>query len=317
MERFIPVLIFCAAAAGCGARTPLLVIGSEEQADAAANDASIDSPAPELDAAIDSPEPPIDAPMEAPSKEGCADSGTTYIYVVTSEDHLYSFDPPSATFTHIGMLACPKTTASRTNSMAVDRLGIAYVSLQDGSLFRVSTATASCRTTTYVPGQRGWGQYGMGFATNGMGPTETLYVAEASYNHLSQGLATIDTTSFAFHFIGPFSNPLGDAIELTGTGDGRLFGFFLAAPGPGGYLVQIDKTNATILSVTNLPIGTMKSSFAFSFWGGDFYFFIAPQGAGAMTAVTRYRPSDRSLVEVASLQQTVVGAGASTCAPAQ
>jgi hypothetical protein len=318
VTRFALLLTALAAASGCGARTPLLVAGAQGQGDATAEDAPSDGVGPEFDAASDSPEePPLDAPLEGQSKAGCAEAGTTYIYVVTSDSHLYSFDPPSAAFTQIGVLACPGQNGRNTNSMAVDRLGVAYVSLLDGSLYRVSTATASCRATSFVPGQRGWGKYGMGFATNATGPTETLFVAEASYTHPSLGLATIDTTSFAFRFVGPFSNSLGDAIELTGTGDGRLFGFFLASPGPGGDLVQIDETNATILSVTTLPIGTIDSAFAFSFWGGDFYFFIAP-GYGTTTTVTRYRPSDKTLVVVASLaQEAVVGAGASTCAPAQ
>jgi hypothetical protein len=45
---------------------------------------------------------------------------------------------------------------------------------------------------------------------------------------------------------------------------------------------------------------------------GDFYLFTAPGGS---SIVTRFRPSDGSLVQVATLSQTIVGAGVSTCAP--
>jgi hypothetical protein len=247
--------------------------------------------------------------------QGCdPDAGIQYIYTLTSDHYLYSFDPPSASFTRIGELFCPGEPSMLTNSMAVDRKGTAYVSFQDGALFKVSTKTAACASTAFVTGQQGWGKYGMGFATNGTGPSETLYVAEASYNHLSKGLATIDTTTFAFNFIGPFSNPLGNAVELTGTGDGHLYAFFLATTS-GGYLAEIDKTNANMVSTTALPIGSNMASFAFAAWGGDFYFFIAPGGGGTTTTVTRYRPSDKSLVPVATLGSAIVGAGVSTCAP--
>lgn len=320
MRRTGAFLAWTIVVAACGARTGLPGGGLDEAVDASdaradARDAARDAP---KDAPLDAPkDAPKDAPLDAPSKLGCEDAGVTYIYVLTSDDHLYSFDPPAAAFTHIGLLACPGPNGMSTNSMAVDRKGIAYVSMSDGSLYRVSTANASCRSTSFVAGQGGWGKYGMGFATEGMGPTEKLYVAEASYMRPSLGLATIDTTSFAFGFIGPFSQTLGDAVELTGTGDGRLYGFFLATPGPGGYLAELDKSNASVLSVTGLPIGSMNAAFAFAFWGGDFYFFIANGGNGSATTVTRYRPTDKSLVDVATLPSAVVGAGVSTCAPSQ
>jgi hypothetical protein len=299
------------AVAASGARTGLPV-GVEIDGGV---DASTDGPHDaRADVADAPPDAPLDAPIDAPSRIGCADAGIDYIYVLTSDEWLFSFDPPTSTFSRIGQLFCPGTTLT-TNSMAVDRKGTAFVSFEDGSLFEVSTLTATCTATRFVTGQQGWGKYGMGFATNGMGPTETLYVAEASYQHPSKGLATIDTASFAFHVVGPWTNPLGNAVELTGRGDGKLFGFFLATPGPGGYLTGIDKATATITDVTPLPIGAMNAAFAFAAWGGDFYFFIAPNGNGTTTTVTRYHPPDGSLVDVATLPQAIVGAGVSTCAP--
>lgn len=317
MKRLITALATALVIAACGARTGLGVPQSDDvTGDGGGFDAGLDA---HRDGDSDSPtDGPRDAPRDVTpdgaQKSDCTDAGVTYIYVVTSDHHLYSFNPSSASFTHIGLLSCPMPMNINTNSMAVDRKGIAYVSYFDGSLFRVSTATASCFATTFVPGQRGWGRYGMGFATDQNGPAETLYVGEANYTMPSRGLAKIDASSYAFDFIGSFSRPLGNAVELTGTGDGRLYGYFLANPGPGGYLAELDKTNATILSATGLPVGSSMASFAFAFWGGDFYFFTANMD-GAPTTVTRYRPSDRSLVDVATLASTVVGAGVSTCAP--
>jgi hypothetical protein len=305
-RRFAVACAFVAAA--CGARTGFEVVPVDETSDGG------------LDASFDARrDGPTDAPVDvvlpdATRRSDCADAGITYIYTLTSDEHIYSFDPPSSTFTHVGPLSCPSPPNTRPNSMGVDRKGTAYVSYDDGSLYRVSTANAACAATTFVPGQDGWGKYGMGFSGITNGPRETLYVAEANYNTPSKGLATIDTMSYAFNLVGPFSTPLGDAVELTGTGDGRLYGFFLANPGPGGFLAEIDKSNAAILSMTGLPIGSSSASFAFAFWGGDFYFFIASSSTSP-TTVTRYRPSDKSLVDVAMLSSPVVGAGVSTCAP--
>ena len=54
---------------------------------------------------------------------------------------------------------------------------------------------------------------------------ETLYVADYS----GKGLAKIDTTALTLQTVGPWDQ-LSGAAELTGTGDGRLFGFFQANP---------------------------------------------------------------------------------------
>jgi hypothetical protein len=48
----------------------------------------------------------------------------------------------------------------------------------------------------------------------------------------------------------------------------------------------------------------------------DFYTFTAPQGRSTSSVVTRYRPSDGTIVQVASTPGlTIMGAGVSTCAP--
>jgi len=198
--------------------------------------------------------------------------------------------------------------------MAVDRKGAAYVLFNDGQLNRVSTVTAACKATSFVPDQQGFHLFGMGFATTQNGPEEALFVAESNFGGLaSKGLGAIDETSFALEFITPFSKPLGNAVELTGTGDGRLFGLFIDSSQGDCHIAEVDKETGAILSDKVLNFGATPSSFAFAFWGGDFYVFHA-EGQGP-TAVTRYRPSDDSLAQVASLPTHVVGVGVSTCAP--
>ena len=154
----------------------------------------------------------------------------------------------------------------------------------------------------------------MGFVSDTNGAAEKLYVVE---NRLQQppklpskGLATIDTVTFGLNVIGPFSPPIFGA-ELTGTGDGRLFGFFTKETS-GSRIIEIDKLSASVVAGNDLPVGTPNDAFAFAFWGGDFYVFTGTTGG---TGVTRFRPSDGSSANLTNHPQTIVGAGVSTCAP--
>ena len=319
--------------AACGSRTGLIIPTEEPLEDAGREtgmDASADAreeDAGEEDAlpAIDVTQPPPDAPNP------CPDAGDTLIYVITEQNILLSFDPPTGMFEHIGTIACPVTgtctapgqppAPANPFSMAVDSQGIAYVVYCDGELFRVSTATASCEPTGFLVGQGGFPQtFGMGFSRDPNGTTETLYVAgdPGQTETVPAVLGSIDTT-FALTNIGPFA-PSIYGPELTGTGAGDLFAFYAigqenesqTAPTAIG---QIDKTNGRVIAQTPLPGVFLQDGWAFGFWGGDFYLFTAPGGS---SIVTRYRPSDGSIVQVASTPgEIVVGAGVSTCAPAR
>src|SRR5215467_127517 len=204
-------LVAIALVAGCGSRTGLLV-DEEAPIDAGQDVRRLpDSGAPDLGVPDIGPEglPPIDASVNDVIKTACPDAEATLVYILTQQNELYSFYPPTADFTFIGPIACPTTTAGATPfSMAVDRKGIAFSVFTDGELFRISTATAACRSTTYMPQQLGWNQFGMGYAADTTDTGETLYVAEGSFTGPSKGLASIDTTSYTLSFIGSFNPPI-------------------------------------------------------------------------------------------------------------
>ena len=109
--------------------------------------------------------------------------------------------------------------------MAVDRRGVAYVLYDDGSLYRVSTATAACTATSFAVGQNGFQTFGMGFASDFGGAAERLYVSDNDFDGTLRGLGFIDTTTFKLSFVGPYGADIRRS-ELTGTGDGRLFAFW-------------------------------------------------------------------------------------------
>ena len=296
--------LLAAALAACGARTGLPV-AELPQRDAGADvvDAAEEDAAEEPDV-IEEDAPPI------PPPDLCQDAGITYIYVVTRENELQHFYPPTRSFASNGALSCP--AGGTPFSMAVDRAGIAYVLFSDNTLTRVDPAAMSCTDTGFATMQPGFDMnFGMGYSADTTGPGETLYVAAAG---APDQLAQVDTTTFGLSVLGTFSSAIGEA-ELTGTGDGKLYAFGIDNGTGSTHLAEIDKTNAAVLSDVTLPISAVGiSAWAFAFWGGKFYFFTAVGAAG--TTVSEYDPVTGAFdPSYATSDQGIVGAGVSTCAP--
>jgi hypothetical protein len=314
MRRIVPIfpplsmlLLFLA----CGGRTGLLVPPGEAPVDAAVvHDASSRVDA-EAGADVE------DAPSfpDVPVVDLCPDAGSTLIYVLTSDNGLESFYPPTLTFTSIGTIDCPGESGNITPfSMAVDRRGIAYSVFTDGNLFRIDTRSAACVATTFRRDQSGFDTFGMGFVADTNDAGETLFVAEDPYTtgkQLSQGLASIDIESYALSFVGAFNPPIVGP-ELTGTADGALYAFYTNGTGTGSNIVQVDKTSGNILQDYKLVVGNPEDAYAFGYWGGDFWIFT---GLGSVSQVTRYDPSTRTETPATTFDGIIVGAGVSTCAP--
>jgi hypothetical protein len=327
------------AVVACGARTGLPIPQPpEERSDAGldAEDAgpdvedASDAPPDVFDAppdVFDAPPDVFDAPVDAPPDvivplSDCQDAGVTFIYLISEENELLAFYPPENSIHTIGTIQCPDT--GMPYSMAVDRKGIAYVVFTpSGNLYRVSTLTASCETTPYKSMNFGPQQptFGMGFSADTSDPGETLYIASDDIDNVTpEMLGTIDETTFQRSTVGSFSHSIGSA-ELTGTGDGKLYGFGVDTTAPFTLRVdQIDKANAAILDETflSLPGGNSGlDAWAFAYWGGDFYFFTAT--GGEPTQISRYHPGDAPvLVPVMMTPGLLIdGAGVSTCAPQQ
>ena len=157
MHALTSLLAFVAlagVAAGCGSRTGLLVpdeplreapeAGSDAGDATVPQDAGTDALPDVFDAGIDAtadalPDVTIDVTVDAlpdvlpplevgpPRPIACEDSGATLIYLVTTQNDLWSFYPPSLSFTPVGHINCPVTDGTTPFSMAVDETGIAYV----------------------------------------------------------------------------------------------------------------------------------------------------------------------------------------------
>jgi hypothetical protein len=345
----VPFLLFGAtiiAVAACGARSSLDVEQFPHHEPEAGPDA--EDAGPDAEDAADVDDAPPDAPPDVvvPPPD-CADAGTTFIYLITEQNELIHYYPPDNDFGSVGFIQC--AGPGNPFSMAVDRKGTAYVLFDQGNVFEVSTADATCKSTTYVPGQHDFTLFGMGFSADVADPGETLFVARdcgvagASCTSgadccseicaggmcvntgVSPGtgsLGTLDTTTLHLTDVGHFNTDIGEA-ELTGTGAGDLYGFGVEdSTSPVTlHLAQIRKTDAHVIDDNFITMDTQPTTidaWAFASWGGSFYFFTATGADGNTSTISKYTPGTPGTPlakKVASFDGTIVGAGVSTCAP--
>lgn len=320
------VAVAAGALAGCAASVndPFDIMGPRDTVDSGGATNTVDSAptAPATDAASLIVAPTREAGsgyltatdgVDASTASPCSNAASAYVYVLSDENDIYRFAPDQMTFTKITAISCH--TSATPNSMAVDRNATAWVNYLDGTLQPVSTVDGTCKGApiTLPPA---WTQVGMAYVAGNPSMPEALYVA-GSYASAGAGLASVDTTTGVLTPIGQYNASLTlTSAELTGTGDGRLFGFFVQSP---PLLGGINPANASILSQTTLSTVTLTSasSFAFSFWGGRFYFYTYPNTNSTSTDVAEYDPTTGTLDPsyMTDIGFVIVGAGVSTCAP--
>lgn len=325
--RSTSVLALCAAAAliasGCSCASPG---GSDAgSADAATGDAATGDAGPTH--TYSDAGPRTDG---AVSYDDCADENNQKIFVLTTdlssgthESHLLRFDPEAVTYTHIGEVRCDLPGTNILHSMTVDRHGTAYVSASDGSLYTVDTTTAACQPTGMETGQAQVQSYGMGFATVGDTNQERLYIT-AQGGWWMDGLAwrrlgVIDTSTLTISMIGDLDAPTPANMELTGTGDGRLFGMVVDVRDLRNLVITIellDPDTAATMDSHQVPLAA-RSGFDFAQWGGDFWLFTEAPDGSARVAQFHFETGEivQTVDTPLEVPGTIVGAGVSTCAP--
>lgn len=236
--------------------------------------------------------------------DGCS-AKLRFIYVMGKDKTLYQFDPDTAAFTSIGEVDCGEFSDTTPSSMAMSRLGIARINYSDSSLQTVDIDDAACTESDWTPNTSGFGRFGMGYVADTVGGDETLYIANRTT------LAELDTDTWSVRVIGT----LPSQCELSGTGNGELWGFFPLQNPP--QLLQLDRDDASVISSFNLPpLPPNLDTFAFTAWGGEFYIFYRLSGLGETTTVYRFNRATEDLeLVVEDTGINVVGAGVSICAP--
>ena len=244
------------------------------------------------------------------------------VYVVTTDNKLYSFQPDKLLFKLVGTLKCPAGFGSSPFSMSVDRQANAWVLYWNGAnatgIYKVSTLDASCTATAYKTASPNLEIFGMGFSANGPGQSdETLYVIAGSVSSYWSGIDTLASISFpglAASAVTPLD--FAGGAELTGNGKGELFGFFAGSSPPS--VRQIDKvTGKSNVKNWNLPTSDFGSEgdVAFAQWGGVFYLFYQGPLDSSTNVWKLDATTGKATVVKANTGMTIVGAGVSSCAP--
>lgn len=255
-------------------------------------------------------------------EQTCEDDNTKLIYVVSTNNDFLSFDPrklPGDPFHLIGKLKC--RGGGSPFSMSVDRNGIAWVLYGDGELFKVNINDAKCEPTVFNSGATGSMTFGMGFSTDKAGgDSEKLYAA--NNDDFSNMLSSIDTAHDLHpHRIGTLTATTGENPELTGTSEGKLFGFYPSVTEP-SFVQEINRATAAPVGkkwfLGSEPLGFIDA-YAFAQWGGVFYIFATVSDPDTFEQNSTVRTVDRSTGKyrtiMTHLGYRISGAGVSTCAP--
>ena len=242
--------------------------------------------------------------------ETCALRDVELVYVVDTDHNLSSFDPrrlPNDPFHTIGRLTCD--SRSSPFSMAVDRLGIAWINYHNGLVYRVSIIDGKCKQAVTTDGAPS--EFGMGFVSDGPNvETEKLFVSAYGDGRFAE--LDVSQKRPRWKQLGTFTvakNP-----ELTGTGGGQLFGFF-PEDGDNGFVQEIDRATGKVIGKP-LKVGAPRGEiggWAFAHWGGKFYVFVTIDNNSMVFEVDGKTGQSKRVLE--NLPSRIVGAGVSTCAP--
>ncbi|MBI4914640.1 MAG: hypothetical protein HY825_02240 [Acidobacteria bacterium] len=202
------------------------------------------------------------------------------IFVVSDDGELWNYEPAANAFALVASMICGGGV--QPFSMAVDERGTAWI--LDVTSRRIYTLDVNepggCVDSGYRPGSV-FGLFGMAFTGDGPGNACThLYAFSYSGSGpFREGpglgaLGVLDPDTMELRRLGPLDF---DGGELAGTRSGRLFGFGGALPAK---VLDLDKSDATVLDMLSLDGFAQTSAAAFAFFGGDAYLFTEAPPAG-------------------------------------
>lgn len=249
-------------------------------------------------------------PLTAYVNSPCVEA-SQWIYTVDENGLLARFDPNTLKFTDIATLRCPTPAFSTPNSMAVDQNAVAWVAYEDGNMFRVDTSTGECKATGFKPSQHYLTEFGMGFVFDPATGLDTLFIAGGP--SISATESTLATVSFPDLIVTPIGKVAAGLPEMSGTGDGQLWGFIPAGAATRGAaaLVRLDPKSGKTLESHEYPDITTNGAWAMKFWGGKFWVFLG----NAVYKISRDTPERIEPAIRNTGRDGIVGAGVSTCAP--
>lgn len=278
----------------------------------------------------------------------CGEPEENPIYVLTRglengmPDTIHGFDPETLTFTLLTDVVCPDTADWGVASMAIDRQRRAWIEwggLQNGKtdphykrIDVLDLDTGDCSVNQgELPVTEHWGgPLGMAFVSEAEdSPVEQLFFVDSGSN--LHTLGSTEAIGRYWEFEKAHQGTEFSGVELTGTGEGRLFNLIMnwsfewdhpcTADNPcypTVHLGEVNKEDGSAISNVELPdveaLGIATGGFAFAHWGGRFWIFSS-ENFGP-TLVYDYDPATHTtVVALDDAPDGVVGAGVSTCAP--
>jgi hypothetical protein len=220
----------------------------------------------------------------------------TLVYLLAEGSALYSYFPPTQTFTRIGALSC----LSSPTHMTVDRQGTAFI-VAGGRIYRASTQDASCSELTTWKPDAAFYDFSLTFIGTTNAIDDTLYLMNASVT-----LVTFDVMTGVRTPVAPAITLPSSPGDMTSNGDGTLY-LLRGDAGANPTLYRLDPKTATVISQDTLT-AQGQSNQALAFWGGSFYAF-------ENDAVYQFDPMKKTTTLVATAPASVIGAGQSTCVP--
>lgn len=306
------LLIVCAA---CGPNT--LLVGIDDEHTSGPNGSHHDASPVTHDTNNDNT---VDAGVFDAGHDDCPTNGTgDPIFLMTNGGDIYSFAPLTSSFTFLGKLNCPVSIGAHPHTLAVDRSHILWVmfdarvgentaSTFEG-IYRADPVNGYCMRTPYVTDWMTFapdGLFGMAFAGMPNG-TEALFASDSA-------LVRFDPNGLGSQRVGDIDTG-HQRVLLSGSGDGRMFAMLPQSTKYPSSLVEINKSNASVIGVYKLALADAPNNdVAMAFWGGDVFVFAGQQDNS--THVYRHRLHDQStsLVAVRSSSH-FLSASVSTCAP--
>ena len=216
--------------------------------------------------------------------------------MISTDGVLHSFNPATLQFETIGTLDC--NTFASPNSMAVSRDAVAYVNMSDGTLWKVSTANAHCQATNYQLGQLNRRIRGMGFSsdTAQRHRRDALHVHGERLDVHGRRPREDRAAVLPLTLVGDYTSGLARRRVRAHRHGRRRSSSASSRRSRRRSSREIDKTSGATPSPITLTGVNTTLSYAFSFWGGDFWFYT--QGNGAGSTVTHYKyATDKSYVD--------------------
>lgn len=258
--------------------------------------------------------------------ESCREGGCEFqpctgaaqrLYVLV-EGALRTYDPDQ-TSGAFGLARVPDCNIGAPFSMTIDRLGRAWVVLSDGfgaKLALVDPDHGYCEVMPEDLSESGFARFTLTFVptTNGAS-TDHLIIAGGSYAAFTSKdtrAAVMDPDTLAITPIGT----LPGAPDITGTDDGRLFGYFPFSSPP--HVAEIDPASAQPLTTWDLPqLNGTARGWGVAFWKGRVIAFDSRSSSMLGPVRNRIFAVDVATGDVDTLDDDspyeVIGAGVSTC----